>query len=140
MTVFGPMSVWQFDAVEMYGEIPYISPNGDTAMNKPLRPPQGERPATAGATKTTRFETRLSRYARKIIKHAAEIQGRSMSDFVVAAAEQAAEKAIRDAHIIELSIDDQRKFAEALLNPPKLGPVWKRARETHRRLIRESQR
>jgi uncharacterized protein (DUF1778 family) len=108
-------------------------------MNKPLRPPDRDKRARVGA-KTTRFETRLSPYARKIIKRAAEIQGRSMSDFVVAAAEQAAEKAISDAHTIELTLEDQRRFAEALLNPPKLGAVWKRARESHRRLIRESRR
>jgi uncharacterized protein (DUF1778 family) len=88
--------------------------------------------------KTTRFETRLTPYARKIIKHAAEIQGRSMSDFVVAAAEKAAENAIREAHVIDLALEEQRAFAEALLNPPKLGSAWKRARESHRRLIVES--
>jgi uncharacterized protein (DUF1778 family) len=109
-------------------------------MNKPLRTPALRAGSSANRLKKTRFEARLTPYAQKIIKRAAEIQGRSMSDFVVAAAEQAAEKAIRDMHIIELSLEDQRKFAETLLNPPKLGPVWKRARETHRRLIRESQR
>jgi uncharacterized protein (DUF1778 family) len=61
-----------------------------------------------------------------------------MSDFVVAAAEQAAEKAIRESHIIELTLEDQRAFAEGLLNPPKLGTVWKRARESHRHLIAKS--
>lgn len=109
-------------------------------MNSPLSPPESDKTAAADAAKTTRFETRLSPYARRIIKHAAEIQGRSMGDFVIAAAEQAAEKAIRDAHIIELTLEDQRRFAEAMLNPPNLGRVWKRARETHRRLIGESQR
>lgn len=109
-------------------------------MNKPVRPPKAAKPVARRRSKASRFETRLSPYAHKIIKRAAEMQGRSMSDFVVAAAEQAAENAIRNAETIELTLEDQRKFAETLLNPPKLGPVWKRARETHRRLIRESQR
>ncbi len=104
-------------------------------MTSKRQPPADDENAD---TKTTRFETRLSPYVRRIIKHAAEIQGRSMSDFVITAAEEAAEKAIRDAHIIELSLEDQRAFAEALLNPPKLGSAWKRARESHRRLIAES--
>ena len=108
-------------------------------MNKPL-PPQTPKSRKRGddATRTTRFEARLSPYARKIIQRAAEIQGRSMSDFVVAAAEQAAERALKDIQIIELSLEDQRRFAEAMLNPPELGPVWKKARETHRRLIAKS--
>jgi uncharacterized protein (DUF1778 family) len=104
-------------------------------MNKPLKNSPGNEGEDA---KTSRFEMRMSPYVRKVVKRAAEIQGRSMGDFIAAAAEQAAEKAIRDAHIIELTIDDQRRFAEALLNPPKLGPAWKRARESHRRLISQS--
>lgn len=89
-------------------------------------------------TKTTRFEMRMTPYIRKVVKHAAEIQGRSMSDFIVAAAEEAARKAIEDARVIELTVDEQRRFAEALLDPPELGSAWKRARESHRRLISES--
>jgi uncharacterized protein (DUF1778 family) len=101
-------------------------------------PSQKAREPADQTAKTTRFEARLTPYARKIIQRAAEIQGRSMSDFVVAAAEQAAEKALKDIQIIELSLEDQRRFAEAMLNPPEPGPAWKTAIETHRRLIRES--
>ncbi len=104
-------------------------------MTKPL---PTRKKAAADDAKSTRFEARLTPYARKIIQRAAEIQGRSMSDFVVAAAEQAAEKALKDIQLIELSLEDQRRFAEALLNPPELGPVWKKARETHRRLVLKS--
>ena len=107
-------------------------------MNKPVPTDKAEKRVDDTA-KTTRFETRLTPYVRKIIQRAAEIQGRSMSDFVVTAAAQAAEKALKDAQIIELSLEDQRRFAEALLNPPELGPVWKKARDTHRRLVSKSQ-
>ena len=92
----------------------------------------------AGDMKSTRFEMRMTPYVRKVVKHAAEIQGRSMSDFIVAAAEEAARKAIEDARVIELTVDEQRRFAEALLDPPELGSAWKRARESHRRLISET--
>ena len=104
-------------------------------MNKPLKTDREEQSVDP---RTTRFEMRMSPYVRKVVERAAEIQGRSMSDFIAAAAEQAAEKAIREAHIIELTIDEQRAFAEGLLNPPKLGAAWKRARESHRRLISDS--
>lgn len=104
-----------------------------------MTPPARDRKkSTADATKTTRFEARLTPYTRKIIQRAAEIQGRSMSDFVVASAAEAAEKALKDAQLIELSLDDQLRFAEALLNPPELGPVWKKARDTYRRLAIKS--
>lgn len=104
-------------------------------MSKPLK---AVRQAKSTDLKSTRFEMRMTPYIRKVVRRAAEIQGRTMSDFIVAAAEEAAQRTIREAHIIELAIDEQRAFAEALLNPPKLSPAWKRARESHRRLIAES--
>jgi hypothetical protein len=36
---------------------------------------------------------------------------------------------------IRLSIEDQQRFAEALINPPPLTPAMKRAIEHHRRLF-----
>ena len=104
-----------------------------------MTPPAGDRKKPAeDASKTTRFEARLTPYTRKIIQRAAEIQGRSMSDFVVASAAEAAERALKDAQIIELTLEDQLRVADALLNPPEPGPAWKKAIEAHRRLIRES--
>ncbi len=89
-------------------------------------------------TRSARIEARLTPAALTVIKRAAEIQGRSVSDFVVAAAQEAAHKAIEETHIIRLSVEDQRAFAEALLNPPEPTPALRRAFEHHRRLIRDS--
>jgi uncharacterized protein (DUF1778 family) len=85
-----------------------------------------------------RLEARISPDGLAAVKRAAEIQGRSISDFVVTAAQEAANRTIEEAHIIKLSLEDQRAFAEALINPPKATPALKRAMEAHRRLIRES--
>ena len=67
------------------------------------------------------------------------MQGRSVSDFVVAAAQEAAHKTIEEAHIIRLSIEDQQRFVDLLLNPPTLSPAMERAKKSHSRLIREPQ-
>jgi uncharacterized protein (DUF1778 family) len=90
------------------------------------------------AARSARLEARISPLALAMVKRAAEIQGRSVSDFVVAAAQEAAEKTIKNMHIIELSLEDQRAFAEAILNPPEPGPALRRAKEAHRRLIKAS--
>ncbi|MGH7117094.1 MAG: DUF1778 domain-containing protein [Stellaceae bacterium] len=58
-----------------------------------------------------------------MVKRAAEIQGRSVSDFVVAAAQEAAHRTIEETEIICLSIEDQRLLAEALFNPPEPAPA-----------------
>ncbi|MGO8673488.1 MAG: DUF1778 domain-containing protein [Capsulimonadaceae bacterium] len=88
--------------------------------------------------RTARLEARIAPNSLAIVKHAAELQGRSVSDFVVAAAEEAARRTIEETHIIQLSMDDQRRFAELLIDPPALSPAMERAREAHTRLIRKS--
>ena len=87
--------------------------------------------------RTARIEARIAPDALAIVKRAAELQGRSVSDFVVAAAQDAAQRTIAETHIIRLAAEDQRRFAEALLNPPPLVPAMERARDAHVRLIVE---
>ncbi len=89
-------------------------------------------------TRTARIEARIAPDALAVVKRAAEIQGRSVSDFVVAAAEEAANRTIERAQIIRLSVQDQRAFAEAILNPPKPTPALRRAFRRHRTLIKAS--
>jgi uncharacterized protein (DUF1778 family) len=90
------------------------------------------------ATRTTRIEARIAPDALAVVKRAAELQGRSVSDFVVAAAQEAANRAIEDAQIIRLSLEDQRAIAAAILNPPPLTPAMERAIARHRELISAS--
>lgn len=85
-------------------------------------------------TRSARIEARTTPDTLAAVRRAAEIQGRSVSDFVVAAAEQAARKAIEDDRIIRLSAADQVRFVEALLNPPPPAPAMVRAFDHHRRL------
>ena len=89
------------------------------------------------STRSMRLEARISPDALAVVKRAAEIQGRSLSDFVVAAAREAAERTITETQIIRLSVEDQRIFAEAIINPPEPTPALRRAKEAHRRLIRK---
>jgi uncharacterized protein (DUF1778 family) len=90
------------------------------------------------STRISRLEARITPDALDVIRRAAEIQGRSVSDFVVAAVQEAAHRTIDETQLIRLSISDQRAFVEALLNPPPLAPAMERARDAHARLIAES--
>ncbi len=89
-------------------------------------------------TRTARIEARIAPEALVIVKRAAEIQGRSISDFVVAAAQEAAHRAIEETQMIRLSVEDQRAFVEAILNPPEPTPALRRAFRRHRELIQEA--
>ncbi len=89
-------------------------------------------------TRSARIEARVTPEILRTVKRAAELQGRSLSDFVVNAAAQAARQTIEDMNVVRLSADDQQRFVESLLNPSEPAPAMKRAREHHRRLIEDS--
>lgn len=55
---------------------------------------------------------------------------------MVAAAQDAAQRAIEDAQILRLSIEDQRAFASAILDPPTPNAALIRAAEKYGSLIR----
>jgi uncharacterized protein (DUF1778 family) len=87
------------------------------------------------STRSARVEARIAPDALAVVRRAAEIQGRSVSDFLVAAALKDAQRTIEDAQIIRLSVDDQQRFADRLLKPPALAPAMKRALKARQRLI-----
>jgi len=84
---------------------------------------------------TARLEARLPHDVMARLKRAAEIQGRTLTDFVVAAADEAACRAIQETDIIRLSIEGQRQIAAAILNPPAPTPAFKRAAKRYRQLF-----
>ena len=84
---------------------------------------------------TARLEARISTDLHAMLKRAAEIQGRTMTDFVVSAVQDAAQHAIEQAEVIRLSLADQACFAEALLSPPKPNAALKRAVARRRKLL-----
>ncbi|NYT37264.1 DUF1778 domain-containing protein [Allopusillimonas soli] len=90
-------------------------------------------PATAS---TARLEARISTDLHSMLKRAAEIQGRTMTDFVVNAVQDAAQRAIEHDTVIRLSMADQESFAQALLSPPKQTPALKRAFARRSKLLR----
>jgi uncharacterized protein (DUF1778 family) len=88
--------------------------------------------------RTARLEARIAPDALAVVKRAAELQGRSLSDFVVAAAQEAAHRTIEETNLIRLTIEEQRGFVDLLLDPPAPTPPLRRAQRAHARLIRAS--
>jgi uncharacterized protein (DUF1778 family) len=89
----------------------------------------------ARITDTARLEARLPAEVMVRLKRAAEIQGRTLTDFVVAAADEAACRAIEQTQIIRLSLEGQRQIAEAILNPPAPNQAWRKAVKRRRELF-----
>ncbi|MBN5380155.1 DUF1778 domain-containing protein [Serratia marcescens] len=84
------------------------------------------------STTSARLEARITPELRDMLKRAAELQGRSMTDFVISAVQEAAAKAIEQTTTIRLSMEDERRFAEALIHPPVANSALTRAFERHK--------
>jgi uncharacterized protein (DUF1778 family) len=88
-------------------------------------------------SRTARIEARIAPEALAVVRRAAEIQGRSVSDFVVAAAQDAARKTVAEVEVIRLSREAQEQFVSMLLNPPPPSEALLRALERRHTLIVE---
>jgi uncharacterized protein (DUF1778 family) len=86
-------------------------------------------------TTTARLEARISTDLHTLLKRAAEIQGRTMTDFVVSAVQDAAQRAIEQAEVMRLTLADQECFARALMAPPEPAPALERAFARRRKLL-----
>jgi uncharacterized protein (DUF1778 family) len=92
--------------------------------------------AMPAAISTARLQARISSDLHSMLKRAAELQGRTMTDFVVSAVQEAAQRAIEQTEVIRLSLADQECFAQALLSPQKPTPALKRAFSRRSKLLR----
>lgn len=87
--------------------------------------------------RTARLEARIAPEALAVVRRAAEIQGRSVSDFVVAAAQEAAQKTVSEIEVIRLSRAAQEQFVKLLTKPPAPKAALKRAFARHKLLVRK---
>jgi uncharacterized protein (DUF1778 family) len=82
-----------------------------------------------------RLEARISHDLHGLLRQAADLEGRSVTDFVVAAVQQAASDALAKAHFIQLAQVDQAQFAKSLMAPSKPKAALKLAFENRRKLL-----
>ena len=80
-------------------------------------------------------EARISKELHATLKRAAELQNRTITDFVIDAIQEAAARTIEQTEVIRLSLADQESFARALLSPPEATPALKRAFARHQELV-----
>lgn len=78
---------------------------------------QGEEGTPSVRRRAERLEARVTAEQKALIEHAAALEGRSITDFVLTSVQDAAKRAIAEHEVIQLSIRDSQAFVEALLNP-----------------------
>ena len=89
----------------------------------------------AKTSKTYRFDARVNEEQKLLIQRAADLEGRTMTDFVLHSAEAAAERTIENRAMLSLTARETEAFAEAILNPRAPGPVLRRAAREYLRAM-----
>jgi uncharacterized protein (DUF1778 family) len=93
---------------------------------------------SAAVNKSARLETRITPELQQQLRQVAEIQGRSLSDYVTAALHAAVQRDLEEISTIRLTREASERFARALIDPPEPSPALQRAFELHRSLVRHS--
>lgn len=75
--------------------------------------------AESSSGRTARLEARITEQQKAIFLRAAKLTGRSLTDFVVASAQENATRTLRDHDAMVLSNRDRKAFVESLLNAPE---------------------
>jgi uncharacterized protein (DUF1778 family) len=84
---------------------------------------------------SARLEARISQETKALVQKAADLEGRSLTDFVVESVQKAAYKVIEQHQTLKLSIEDSEAFVEAILNPPKPNEALKLAALAYQQII-----
>ena len=82
--------------------------------------------------KAERLEARLSREQKSLLQYAADLVGRSLTDFVLTVSQEAASKVIRDHKIIELTVKESEQFTHQLQNAFAPNAALKKAIKRYR--------
>lgn len=87
--------------------------------------------------KGSRLEARISAEDKAYLKRAADLQGCSLTEFVVRSAQEAARKAVKEHQIMSLTTRDTEAFVKVLLNPPAPSKKLKRAAARYQKVMGE---
>ena len=85
-------------------------------MSVPLRANKVQKYTTS---KMERLEARVSSTQKNLFQHAADLLGRTLTDFIISGLQEIATRVIRESELMQLSLPDRKAFVQALLNPPK---------------------
>ncbi len=87
-------------------------------------------------SKLYRFDARLNENQKILIQRAADLEGRTLTDFVLQSAESAAERTLQERTMLILSAKNTESFVQALLAPaPTPGPTLRKAAKRYKQRL-----
>jgi uncharacterized protein (DUF1778 family) len=88
------------------------------------------------APKAYRFDARLNESQKLLIQRAADLEGRTLTDFVLHSAESAAERTIQERTMLVLSARDTEAFVQTLLESARApGATLRRAAKRYKQIF-----
>ena len=86
-------------------------------------------------SKGERLEARISATQKKLFKRAAELQGSTLTDFVISTLQVAATKVVQEYEMMTLVGNDREIFVSAMLNPTIPNGRLKKAVSRYKKLM-----
>lgn len=92
-------------------------------------------PKLQADAETARLEARIPVQLYDQMQRAARLRGLTLTGYLIATAGEDAKRVVEEADIMRLAREDQVRFAEALITPPKPNERLVRAAQRHAELI-----
>ena len=87
---------------------------------------------SATSDRGARLEARISHTQKALFQRAADISGRTLSEFVVATVQEVATRTVQEHETIQLSQAEQTAFVKALLDPPAPSAKLRQAYQAYK--------
>jgi len=100
-----------------------FSRHSDTGEHRSRKPPRRPR-----VTRDERLEARITAAQKELLAWAADMEGESLTVFVVRAAMRAARRRLRDDELLRLTSRDRNALVNALVAPPTPSRTLRKAR------------
>ena len=91
----------------------------------------------AAGTRKERLEARITTEQKKLFMRAAELQGTSLTEFIMRNLQEAAQRTIKEHERLELDAQERELFITSLLNPPAPSENLRKANERYRAIMDE---
>jgi uncharacterized protein (DUF1778 family) len=87
------------------------------------------------AKSMARLEARINPETKALLQKAADLEGRTLTDFIVATVQAEAYRVIEKHQTLKLSLEDSEAFANALLKPPQPNEALKAAALRYKQVL-----
>ena len=84
--------------------------------------------------KMERLEARVSKDQKDLLQKAAQLEGTSLTEFIVRAAQDAANRALERTETLKLTARDRETFVNALIAPPPPAPRLREAAARYKKI------